>query len=194
MRFSSQELVNNYYHLTLDCPDIAKQALPGHYVIIEDKYACYIMGQNQGLEVIASPQLMTYLKDKQDINVSSLQGSPINPPEKNQSYLMVTEDDGLSALIFYLKKYRAQFKGLVLLGGTKAFPFAPCPSKLLMSGFPSNVIASIPLLEDWGIPNRLASNREMPGMYEGTVNDLVQLWLSQGNMGSVITITIPPLA
>ncbi len=192
MRFNSQEIVNNYYHLRLDCPDIAKQALPGQFVILEEKFPCYIMGQNQGLELIADKAVMEYLQDKQEISLSSLQGSPLTPPDKNQALLLITEDDGLSALIFYLKKYRAHFKGLVLVGATKAFPFAPCPSKLLIQGLPPSVIASIPLLEDWGIPNRLASIQDVPGVYEGTVKDLAKLWTSDQTF-SIQKLWIPSL-
>ncbi len=194
MNFSSEELINGFYHLTLDCTDIAKQALPGQYVIIEDQYPCYILGQNKGLEVIASPLLMTQLKSKQTLNISALYGNPIPLPNKNGFYLMKVENEGLAACLFFLKKYRKEFKGLIFIGSDNHFPFTPCPSRQMISGIPADVIAAIGLLEDWGVPHRLASAHEIPGVYHGTVEELAHQWLSKANIESVITITIPPLA
>jgi dihydroorotate dehydrogenase electron transfer subunit len=34
------------------------------------------------------------------------------------------------------------------------------------------------LLEDWGIPNRLASLQGYPGCYEGYITDLARTWLN----------------
>ncbi|UCC57166.1 MAG: dihydroorotate dehydrogenase electron transfer subunit, partial [Gammaproteobacteria bacterium] len=39
------------------------------------------------------------------------------------------------------------------------------------------VIAAMPLLDDWGVPNRLASLQGYPGCYEGYITDLARSWL-----------------
>ena len=76
-------------------------------------------------------------------------------------------------------KYRKAFKGLVLLQNDSLFPFAPCPSRLLTPMLPPHVIAALPLLEDWGIVSRLASPIDVPGVYQGPIEELSSYWLSQ---------------
>jgi dihydroorotate dehydrogenase electron transfer subunit len=39
------------------------------------------------------------------------------------------------------------------------------------------VIGCMPLMEDWGIPSRLASQAGHPGCYEGYVTELARAWL-----------------
>ncbi len=65
----------------------------------------------------------------------------------------------------------------MILGSESPFPFQPRPSQILMPGMPPEVIATLPLLEDWGIPNRLASHKGFPGCFDGSITDLAQRWL-----------------
>ena len=71
----------------------------------------------------------------------------------------------------------------VLLGSEVPFPFRPRPSTLLVPGVPAGTIASMPLLEDAGIPSRLASLAGFAGCYQGYVTDLAAAWL--GSLGPV---------
>jgi dihydroorotate dehydrogenase electron transfer subunit len=66
---------------------------------------------------------------------------------------------------------------LVILGSEVPFPFHPQPSAILTPGLPQGVIAAMPLLDDWGLPSRLASLRGFPGCYQGYVTDLARIWL-----------------
>lgn len=152
-----------------------------------------MLGQQDGLEIIVDASEMNYLQTKKQVTISSLQGEVLSLPNKNQHCLLIAEDEGLSAAIFYLKKYRTQFHGLVLVGSSQLFPFAPCPSKLVIPSLPANVIASIPLLEDWGIPSRLASVNENPGVYEGNVEDLANIWLLHIQTKPIVKISVPRL-
>jgi dihydroorotate dehydrogenase electron transfer subunit len=63
------------------------------------------------------------------------------------------------------------------MGSEIPFPFRARPSTLLISGMPSGVIACMPLLEDWGVPSRLASLAGFPGCHEGYVTSLAEAWL-----------------
>jgi dihydroorotate dehydrogenase electron transfer subunit len=42
---------------------------------------------------------------------------------------------------------------------------------------PDAVIACMPMLDEWGVPSRLASLQGYPGCYEGYVTDLAAAWL-----------------
>jgi len=68
-------------------------------------------------------------------------------------------------------------KPLVILGSEVPFPFPARPSQFILPGLPQGVIAAMPLLEDWGIPSRLASLQGYAGCFQGYVTDLARAWL-----------------
>jgi dihydroorotate dehydrogenase electron transfer subunit len=74
--------------------------------------------------------------------------------------------------------YSPALSPLVLMGSEIPFPFTVRPSARLVAGLPPGVIASMPLLEDWGIASRLASCQGWPGCFEGFVTDLARTWLT----------------
>ena len=69
------------------------------------------------------------------------------------------------------------WKPLVLMGSEIPFPFRARPSTILVPGMPEGVIACMPLLDEWGIPSRLASLAGYAGCHEGYVTDLAAAWL-----------------
>ncbi|HQU15769.1 MAG: dihydroorotate dehydrogenase electron transfer subunit [Chromatiales bacterium 21-64-14] len=66
---------------------------------------------------------------------------------------------------------------LVLMGSEVPFPFTTRPSRILVPSIPDGVIAALPLLEDWGVPSRLASRQGYPGCFDGYVTELARVWL-----------------
>jgi len=85
---------------------------------------------------------------------------------------------GMPPMIFLAARLRGERPPpLVLLGSEVPFPFQPRPSELLIDGMPAEVTASLPLLDQWEIPSRLASNTPMPGVFQGHVTDLARRWL-----------------
>ena len=49
---------------------------------------------------------------------------------------------------------------------------------LIVAGMPAASIACMPLLEEWGVPSRLASRAGFPGCFEGFVTELADAWLA----------------
>ncbi|MBS0285911.1 MAG: hypothetical protein JSR17_00925 [Proteobacteria bacterium] len=174
--FQRSALVNDYAHITISTQENAL-AQPGQYIIINDTHPCYVMGNTQGIEIIANPLVAKFLAHEKSVKISPLQGMALEAPEKSTFCLLIAEDDAISAAIFFLKKYRKQFQGLVLLGCASKFPFAPCPSRIIIPHLPPEIFAAVPLLEDWGVPNRLASLSDMPGVYHGSIQTLADNWL-----------------
>jgi dihydroorotate dehydrogenase electron transfer subunit len=85
---------------------------------------------------------------------------------------------GMPPMIFLAEELKNQgVKPFVILGSEVPFPFAPRPSQLMLEGLPAEVIACMPLLDDWGIPSRLASQQEFAGCHKGYVTDLARSWL-----------------
>lgn len=93
--------------------------------------------------------------------------------------LIIGDTAGTAPTVFMADKIRQQktFRPLILLGYDAAPPFIAAPSRILVQGMPSGVIAAMPLLEDWGMPSRIAHTQGRPGCFEGTVHELAHLWL-----------------
>lgn len=85
---------------------------------------------------------------------------------------------GMPPMIFLAESLRNSEKSpFVILGSEVPFPFQPAPSRIMIPGLGADVIASMPLLEDWNIPCRLASQQDYPGTHQGYVTDLARQWL-----------------
>jgi len=96
--------------------------------------------------------------------------------------LLIGGGVGIPPMIFLADALRrrtdARWQPLVLMGSEIPFPFRARPSTLLIPAMPAGVIAGMPLLEDWGMPSRLASLAGFPGCYEGYVTALAEVWLA----------------
>ncbi len=93
--------------------------------------------------------------------------------------LLIGDAAGTAPTVFMADKLRQKknLHPLILLGYDTAPPFIAAPSRILVSGMPNGVIAAMPLLEDWGMPSRLAHSQERPGFFEGSVYELARFWL-----------------
>lgn len=86
---------------------------------------------------------------------------------------------GIPPMVFLAEHLKNTGDGqpLVLMGSEVPFPFRACPSKIMVPGMPDGVIAAMPLLDDWGVPGRLASLQGYSGCFEGYITDLARYWL-----------------
>lgn len=120
------------------------------------------------------------LAERQPGEQISLMG-PIGQPFQIQSKrpLLIGGGVGMPPMLFVAESLRARKEThpFVILGSEVPFPFKPEPSKILVPGLPAEVIAAMPLLDQWGIPSRLASLQGLPGCFEGYVTDLARQWL-----------------
>jgi len=102
-------------------------------------------------------------------------------PEKPR-VLLVGGGVGIPPMVFLSERLRedarAKWKPLVLMGSEIPFPFRTRPSQILVPGIPAGAIACMPLLDEWGIPSRLASKSDFPGCFDGFVTQLGDAWLS----------------
>lgn len=106
-------------------------------------------------------------------------GEPFRPDPGRPRALLLGGGVGIPPMVFLAEelKIRPTCRPFVLMGSEVPFPFQPRPSQILIPGIPDGVIASMPLLEDWGIPSRLASLQGYAGCYEGFITDLARCWL-----------------
>lgn len=119
-------------------------------------------------------------------------GQPFRPSPGRHRPLLIGGGVGMPPMLFLAETLRndRERQPMVILGSEVPFPFNPSPSKILLPGMPEGVIAAMPLLDDWGIPSRLASLQGYPGCFEGYVTDLARRWLDGLDRESRETVEI----
>ncbi len=106
-------------------------------------------------------------------------GKPFSPDPQRPRALLMGGGVGMPPMVFLAEHMKQTGSGdpLVLMGSEVPFPFSARPSQIMLPGIPDGVIAAMPLLDDWGIPSRLASLQGYPGCHEGYITDLARHWL-----------------
>lgn len=95
--------------------------------------------------------------------------------------LLIGGGVGIPPMVFIadvLRQSNESYHPFVIMGSEVPFPFTARPSRIMMPGIPDGVIASMPLLEEWGIASRLTSLQGYPGCFEGYVTELARAYLN----------------
>lgn len=108
-------------------------------------------------------------------------GVPFTPDPGRPRALLIGGGVGIPPMVFiadHLRRHKsAAWKPFVIMGSEVPFPFKVQPSSIMVPGLPDGVIGGMPLMDDWGIPSRLASLQGYAGCFEGYVTDLARAWL-----------------
>ncbi len=94
--------------------------------------------------------------------------------------LLIGGGVGMPPMVFLadrLREVKGAYEPFVIMGSEVPFPFDARPSQIMVPGVPEGVIGCMPLLDDWGIASRLASQQGYAGTFEGYVTDLARAWL-----------------
>jgi dihydroorotate dehydrogenase electron transfer subunit len=107
-------------------------------------------------------------------------GTPFRTHPERPRPLLIGGGVGIPPMVFLADALRRTpgFAPLAILGSEVPFPFQARPSQILVPGIPAGVIAAMPLLDDWGVPSRLASLQGYSGCFEGYVTELARIWLA----------------
>jgi dihydroorotate dehydrogenase electron transfer subunit len=101
-------------------------------------------------------------------------------PERPRA-LLLGGGVGMPPIVFLAERLAAHgaagYRPLVLLGSEVPFPFHARPSTLPVPGIPAGAVASLPRLEELGVPSRLATLAGFAGCYPGLVTELAGAWL-----------------
>lgn len=179
--------------LRLHAPQCAAVAEPGTFTHIQcdpalpmrRPFSIMRASVAQGWIEILFKQVGTgtsYLANKKPGETLSIMG-PIGKPFELHALrprcLLIGGGVGIPPMIFLADRIRVdrQWQTLVFMGSEVPFPFRTRPSQILVPGLQAEVIAAVPLLEDWGITSRLASRQGYAGCYNGYVTDLARQWL-----------------
>ena len=113
-------------------------------------------------------------------------GRPFEPHPGRPRTLLIGGGVGIPPMVFLAERLHQAagvagaadaWKPLVLMGSEIPFPFRLRPSTLIVPGIPDGTIAAMPLLDEWGVPSRLASRSDFPGCFPGFVTQLADAWL-----------------
>lgn len=185
----------NQFILKLKAPKCAAAAVPGSFVHLSCdeslpmRRPLSIMradAQRGTIEVLykvvgSGLQLLGHKRAGDRISTLGPIGNSFAPHPERPRTLLVGGGVGIPPMVFLSEALRersdAQWKPLVLMGSEVPFPFRARPSTILVPGIPEGVIACMPMLDEWGVPSRLASLAGYPGCFEGYVTDLAAAWL-----------------
>lgn len=123
---------------------------------------------------------------------------PGYPAEPNwqQNQLWLASDLAMAAVFDAAKRWQLAPKPkgsfMALLHASHHFPFRIKPARFMLQldASASYSIGAASLLEDWGIPNRLACSTGLPGCFDGSILELHQAWLAVNNQQDMITYLI----
>lgn len=96
--------------------------------------------------------------------------------------LLIGGGVGIPPLVFLAEQLAGAggHEPLALFGSELPFPFALDKRPRPVTGMPADATAAMQLLEELGIPSRLASRAGLPGAHDGYVTGLAELWLQAG--------------
>jgi dihydroorotate dehydrogenase electron transfer subunit len=119
-------------------------------------------------------------------------GKPFRSSPGRNKPLLIGGGVGMPPMVFLAESLRKQphTQPFVILGSEVPFPFQPTPSQIIIPGLADGVIATMPLLDDWGIGCRLASLQDFPGIFQGYVTELAEQWLGSLNMKALSEVEI----
>jgi dihydroorotate dehydrogenase electron transfer subunit len=126
-------------------------------------------------------RLLSQRKSGESINLLGPIGNVFESHMDKPRALLIGGGVGIPPMVFLadiLREVKGAYDPFVIMGSEVPFPFTSQPSRFVVPGVPADVIAAMPLMEDWGIPSRLASLQGYPGCFEGYVTDLARAWLN----------------
>ena len=109
-------------------------------------------------------------------------GHGFTPHSERPRTLLIGGGVGIPPMIFLaetLQDSADEWQPLVLMGSEIPFPFESTVSTLPSEWLPPEIVSTMPLLEAWRIPARLASLSDFSGVYRGYVTDLAREWLNR---------------
>ena len=115
------------------------------------------------------------------VNVLGPIGQPFRLSPERPNVLLIGGGVGIPPMVFvadWLRHNPGDWQPLVILGSEIPFPFDLVASKLDAPWLDATINRTMPLLESWGVPARLATLAGFDGCFDGYVTDLAEQWLN----------------
>lgn len=189
-----QAFEGDQYTLRVRAPEIAGHATAGSFAHItcdpqrpmrRPISIMRVMPQSGEVEFLykafgEGTALLARRKVGESLSILGPIGKPFELHSNRSRPLLIGGGVGMPPMVFVADVIRQQhtdFSPFMILGSEVPFPFSSQPSEFMIPGMPDGVVASMPLMEDWNMPCRLASTQGYVGCFEGYVTDLARLWL-----------------
>ena len=184
------------YHMMLKAPETSAHAKPGHFVHIQCNESIFMRrpmsimrsdSKNKMIEILykvhgAGTDALSNKRIGEKIDLIGPIGQPFKMKGYKKRPLLIGGGVGIPPMIFlaeHMKNTTKNLNPLVLMGSEIPFPFKNQPSKIIINEMPSDVTASMTLLEDWKIASRLTSLKDYAGCFGGHVTELADIWLEK---------------
>jgi dihydroorotate dehydrogenase electron transfer subunit len=205
---AKQTYPGRQYVMRLRSPKCAATAAPGSFVhltcdpLLPMRRPLSIMradataGWIEILFKIVGPGLEALAAQPEGTRLSVLGpiGQGFRPSTARPRALLVGGGVGIPPMVFLADALRARtdahWRMLALMGSEIPFPFRARPSTILVPGLPAATTACMPLLEDWGVPSRLATLAGYPGCFPGYVTELAAEWLGSLDSGTLAEVEL----
>jgi dihydroorotate dehydrogenase electron transfer subunit len=107
-------------------------------------------------------------------------GRGFTPARHRPRTLLIGGGVGIPPMIYLAEVLQedSHWRPLVIMGSEIPFPFESAPSSIETPWLSPETRSTMPLLERWGVPARLATLQGYPGCYPGYVTDLSREWLN----------------
>ena len=203
-----QEYAGGQYVIRLEAPKCAAAAQPGSFVhltcdpLLPMRRPLSIMradaaaGWIDVLYKVVGPGLAALSQQPVGAILSTMGpiGRGFVPSATRPRTLLVGGGVGIPPMVFLAESLKARgdapWRPLVLMGSEIPFPFRTRPSTIVVPGMPDGTIACMPLLDDWGVPSRLATLAGYPGCYDGYVTDLAAAWLGSLDAATLAEVEV----
>ena len=125
---------------------------------------------------------LRHLSSKQvgdPVNVLGPIGQPFRFSPERPNTLLIGGGVGIPPMVYIADQLRQEgdWQPFAILGSEIPFPFAEQSSQIATPWLDASINRTMPLLEDWGIPCRLATLAGYEGCFDGYVTDLARHWL-----------------
>jgi len=191
---SHESFAGDQYILRINAPKCAQHATPGSFMHITCDPALpmrrpisimRVDGNAGWIDLLykavgTGTRLLAKRKTGESISTLGPIGNGFTLSENKTRPLLIGGGVGMPPMIFIADELRKKktHQPFVILGSEVPFPFKQQPSQFMLPGIPEGVIGTMPLMEDWGIACRLASQQDFPGCFNGYVTDLARTWLN----------------
>ena len=187
----TEEFPGQQYIMRIRAPKCAAAATPGSFVHIscDDELPMrrpmsIMRASEDWIEILykvvgEGSRLLASRKVGDIVNVLGPIGRPFAPIPERPNCLLIGGGVGIPPMVFLADSLRDNplWQTLAIFGSEIPFPFELQPSTLATPWLDDDINSAMPLLESWGIPNRLTSESEFDGCFRGFVTDLALQWL-----------------
>jgi len=196
-----EEFTGNQHILRVTAKSAAQHAEPGTFAHVQcDKSIplrrpLSIMradGKVGWLEFLYKPvgrglAALTQKRPGDRIDLLAPIGNGFRPSPEKPRILAIGGGVGIPPMIFLADKLKAKsiYDPIVLMGSELPFPFEQVSSAYAVEGVKTDASDGLELLENWGVPSRLASNAGLRGAYQGFVTDLAKNVLANRDPGQI---------